>query len=449
MLAMMSMGYHAHPAADYEGAEPSLLDYFTDDRPSDTSGNNGADDVDDDDVTVDGDGEESGISNASFNSDTTNDNEQQSPGDVVVGSNDAMTIAIDFIGDDDETVPAIVELGMDVSQGIEDSTTTSGNSNSSSGTNAETSLVGSTSASNSDGDDLNSISGISDSTSTDDSSVVTDSNASTSNSDNESSNASTNVSSVSGFDGTDISEFISTGGSETSSSSTGITNNSGSSNPNSGRVSSSTNTIPLTLAERKSIIESKCQLSIHARSQAIISLLGSFVSSPELTLVTQGGPHYEAFVWLVHLDDAILCPPPAATDDEMMRQRIVQRYTLATLYYAMNGDEWTTCSSSRNFFDDSSTETGVCNDAVRFLDASHECNWYGISCVGDGPYDVDSYHAIDEIVLPNNNLSGAIPTEFYNAFERLRVWNMEKNGGVIGSLSNGVGRLTELEVLVL
>ena len=134
-----------------------------------------------------------------------------------------------------------------------------------------------------------------------------------------------------------------------------------------------------------------------------------------------------------------------------MAQRIVQRYTLAALYYAMNGDEWTNCSSSRKLFDTASTnEIGTCNNAVRFLDASHECNWYGISCVGDAEkYEVDSYYAIDEIVLPDNNLSGAIPTEFYKAFDKLRVWNMAKNQGVIGTLSNGVGRFTELEVLIL
>lgn len=175
------------------------------------------------------------------------------------------------------------------------------------------------------------------------------------------------------------------------------------------------------------------------------------MSSPELTLVAQVGPQYEAFVWLVHLDDAILCPP--SLDDDEMRKRILQRYTLATVYFAMNGNEWTSCSSSAKFFDDSSTETGACNNAVRFLDASHECKWYGISCVEDSEddeeYDVDVHYAIEEIVLPTNNLSGAIPTEFYKAFDNLRVWNMEKNGGVFGTMSNGTGTLTELEVLML
>jgi len=99
--------------------------------------------------------------------------------------------------------------------------------------------------------------------------------------------------------------------------------------------------------------------------------------------------------------------------------------------------------TSRKFFDESSTtEIGTCNNAIRFLDASHECNWYGISCVGDAD-------AIDEVVLHNNNLSGAIPMEFYKAFDKLRVWNMAENQGVIGTLSNGVGRFTELEVLML
>ncbi len=447
---MMSMGHH----------DTALMDYFTDDTPAGTTSANG-------------------IANASFNSGNEGQQQQQLGNNNSTGSNDSVEITIGFIGDDDENVgalpSAIVDHGMDdvnAMEGIHDSATTSESSSS----------VNNIDSSNFD---LNNGSGSNGGTmSIDSSSVSSNSSSSASNADNDSLNspssgindstsAETSSSSVAQFDGSDISEFIaSTTGdatSSTTSSSANNTNNSGSSNPsdkdNNTASSTSNNsttstTIPLTLTQRKSIIESKCQLSIHSRSQAILTLIGSLVSNPELTLVSQVGPQYDAFVWLVHFDDAILCPPSSEDDDNMMVvQRILQRYTLATLYFSMNGNEWTNCPSSRTFFDDNSTANtstiGKCdNNAVRFLDASHECNWYGITCVGDVEddvveYDVDSHYAIDTIILPNNNLSGAIPTEFYNAFEKLRVWNMEKNGGVLGTLSNGVGRLTELELLLL
>jgi hypothetical protein len=438
MMMMMSMGHH----------DASLVDYFfTDDTPPDAAGGN-MEATGDEDST-------SGIANASFDSGI----EGQQLGNNT-GSNDSLEVTIGFIGDDDENVgvppPAIVDHGMDVNvgmEGIHDSTTT---------------LESSSSVSDKNSNNFDSNNGILTTTMSSDGSSVTGS-SSESNTDNVSLNSSSSgisdstpadSSSVADFDGSDISEFIaSTGGASSSTVSANNTDggsshssNTGNNRTDSSTSNSTTSAIPLTLPQRKSIIKSKCQLSIHSRSQAILTLIGSLVSNPELTLVTQVGPQYQAFVWLVHFDDAILCPP-SSKDNERMVQRILQRYTLASLYFSMNGNEWTNCPSSRKFFDDSTRTVGVCDNAVRFLDESHECNWYGITCAGDVEngveYDVDSHYAIETIILPNNNLSGAIPTEFYKAFDKLRVWNMEKNEGVLGTLSNGVGRLTQLEVLLL
>ena len=237
--------------------------------------------------------------------------------------------------------------------------------------------------------------------------------------------------------------------------------------------SSSTNPIPpYTLSQRKSIITSKCKTTIHSRSNALLKLLSTYVSQPETTLISQEGPMYNAYVWLVHIDDAILCPPidaPPGQGDIDAVYRIVQRYTLAALYYSMNGSEWNNCSAGTNFYDDESEEVkrnagegdgGKCSKqdgtlAIPFLDSKHECTWYGISC-NTAPnifdwrnyVDVDAYHPITSIELSNTNLVGEVPIEVYRVFDKLKVLDMESNG-IGGTLSEDVGRLVGLEVLKL
>lgn len=236
----------------------------------------------------------------------------------------------------------------------------------------------------------------------------------------------------------------------------------------------STSSISLTPEEREAMIAQKCSgHSVVSRSLSLINLLGEHVHDPEETLLSQTGPHYDAFVWLVYFDDAILCPPTSwrnvltevggeesdkdnsTTTDvttkgweiESQTKRILQRYTLATMYYSTNGDGWTNCSAERRECMDEDGE-----EAVRFLDATHECSWFGIECddhhPSSGSLDVDTYVPVTEISLPSNELRGEVPIEFYEVFDRLQVWDMHDND-IDGSLSESIGNLIELETLKL
>ena len=49
------------------------------------------------------------------------------------------------------------------------------------------------------------------------------------------------------------------------------------------------------------------------------------------------------------------------------------------------------------------------------------------------------------IELSNTNLVGEVPIEVYRVFDKLKVLDMESNG-IGGTLSEDVGRLTELKV---
>ena len=104
---------------------------------------------------------------------------------------------------------------------------------------------------------------------------------------------------------------------------------------------------------------------------------------------------------------------------------------MATLYYSLGKDGWTNCPSERRWFgdndgddggddDDNGAGVGSCDGgAAQFLDASHECAWFGILC-GPGssspdPSGADAHQPVAEIHLRQNDLRGAVPIEFYQA----------------------------------
>lgn len=158
-------------------------------------------------------------------------------------------------------------------------------------------------------------------------------------------------------------------------------------------------------------------------------------------------PQYMAFLWIVYFDDAILCAPPSqvnnaaesdgvtrllfnmsgkssrtlATDTSIMNihetlDRIMQRYALAMLYFSFQGYGWDNCSSDRNLVGSSATSECVGSNGeelVRFLDAVHECEWFGVTCSSNSTesFGVDAYYPVTHLELPSNNLHGYISTD--------------------------------------
>ena len=124
-------------------------------------------------------------------------------------------------------------------------------------------------------------------------------------------------------------------------------------------------------------------------------------------------PQGRATDWILNGDDLVVCPTAP---------KIIQRWALAVMYYATNGDEWDTCSEDDN----------SCANA--FLSPMNECEWFGITCVA-----TPEGNCVERILFENNGLSGTIPTEL-GLLTNIIVLGMEQ-GTTTGSIPSELGQL--------
>jgi len=218
-------------------------------------------------------------------------------------------------------------------------------------------------------------------------------------------------------------------------------------------------------------------LSPAERQTLILGQLATY-SGGDVTL--SGTPQNDAFRWLIEDDVAQVCP-----EDFLDVQ---QRYILAVLYFATDGDQWTKCNSL------SSPTPNQCpgGDGERFLSSSDVCFWFGVSCnrlrvVGisidennlrgalpnelgfmeqiedldfDGeleeglnflsgtiPTTLGLLEKLVTLDLDSNQLTGTIPEEIFDA-SRLTIMDLDSNE-LVGTLSRGFSNLEELQILFL
>jgi hypothetical protein len=77
-----------------------------------------------------------------------------------------------------------------------------------------------------------------------------------------------------------------------------------------------------------------------------------------------------AFNWLVNIDPAQVCP------DQVLD--VQQRYILALVYFATNGDNWLRCNSA-----DAPTVRPCAGNMTRYLSESNVCAWFMNQCSGE------------------------------------------------------------------
>jgi len=194
-------------------------------------------------------------------------------------------------------------------------------------------------------------------------------------------------------------------------------------------------------------------MSMPNRAAEIRALVSSF-SDPSL-LDEPSTPQARALDWITNVD--AIQPPLVPSVNT--RCGILQRYILASFYYATDGDNWSTCSAPDDPSDPASvaeasadceqivTPFGVTNDrvgdksTVAWLAPVDACHWGGIACWGPDTPGLDL--CIDQLDFESNGLAGTLVPELTHLFS-LRFLLLE-DGDIAGNIPPLT--LTRLQVL--
>lgn len=172
----------------------------------------------------------------------------------------------------------------------------------------------------------------------------------------------------------------------------------------------------------------------------------------------------QAFAWLSLTD--VYCP--TTTTRTETRVWVLQRFVLAILYFATNGDGWTMCSNNPSATDNCGNEHPF-EGKTRFLDTTtSECEWAGITCNDETKNVTKILFGTSTCVcvkitcgflhshMPpslfclteRNNLVGTIPSEIGWLGGSLVELGMQQ-GGLSGVIPSEIGHLSLLRYLDL
>jgi Leucine-rich repeat (LRR) protein len=174
-------------------------------------------------------------------------------------------------------------------------------------------------------------------------------------------------------------------------------------------MSPSGSTFEQTGGDRKTTILEKCGVTELERSDALISMLRNISGTSSLT--DSASAPFKALYWVDQLDEALVCTSDSSA--------VKQRYSLAVMYFSLNGPGW--------------------NESSLWLGTGTECKWYGVTC--------DSADTITGIVLKENNLTGTLPQELFE-LTSLTGLSLDHNG-ISGTIPDAIGSLTGLQQLEL
>mmetsp|Transcript_36756 Transcript_36756/g.44335 ORF Transcript_36756/g.44335 Transcript_36756/m.44335 type:complete len:592 (+) Transcript_36756:73-1848(+) len=134
---------------------------------------------------------------------------------------------------------------------------------------------------------------------------------------------------------------------------------------------------------------------------------------------------YKAMLWVIYSD-----PMKLKVDSE----NLLQRYGLATMYYATRGEDW--------------------DESENWLNGVNECYWYGVKCFGHDQLATNYFYGdsfldpVTEINLESNNLvSLSLPIEMI-LLRKLRVLNLSQNK-LYTEFPPWIGKMADLRELKL
>ena len=148
----------------------------------------------------------------------------------------------------------------------------------------------------------------------------------------------------------------------------------------------------------------------------MVKLIREIHPSSLQALLDQTSPQYQALEWLI--DD--LKDQPVLSNSQ-----ILQRWTLAIIYFGINGDHW------------------AYNDG--WLSSDDICEWFSTST---NPTICDDQGLLQRLELLNNNLLGDIPDEIQLLSESLLVLNLSQNR-LEGAVPESLGELTNVSLVRL
>uniref|UniRef100_A0A7S4IPU2 L domain-like protein n=1 Tax=Odontella aurita TaxID=265563 RepID=A0A7S4IPU2_9STRA len=149
-------------------------------------------------------------------------------------------------------------------------------------------------------------------------------------------------------------------------------------------------------------------------------LISSNTSSPEDFAVPYS-PQAEALQWVVEEDPLALDP---LIEEE--GERLIQRYVLMLLHYALGGSSWKNKSGYETGEDERGSDAGT--------------GWFGVVCDDEG--------SVTDLHLENNYLVGSsLPPEI-SSLHRLESLNMGSNS-IRGTLPRKLADLANLQILYL
>jgi len=138
-------------------------------------------------------------------------------------------------------------------------------------------------------------------------------------------------------------------------------------------------------------------------------------------LLDEESPQYRALAWLT--DDL------QGASSLLSKTEILQRWTMAILYFSTNGDAWT-------------------NRQGWLSNEDSICDWYSTTTVTEGYSSCDDQGLLQYLNLQGNNLVGTIPQEIRHLSESLVVLNLSQNQ-LSGVIPQSIAEFTNLSVMKL
>lgn len=189
--------------------------------------------------------------------------------------------------------------------------------------------------------------------------------------------------------------------------------------------------LPSSLTDRAQSIASKCLANETKRSADLLNQVSGVSTYNDLA--DSSTVQYRALDWLDKLDGMIICA------DKF--EDVAQRYIMALIYFSMNGPQWNECRSVLSVLPGNCTQ-----GSTRWLDVSHECDWFGLSCGGDTQRDISK--AVTTISLKHNNLTGTLPFELFFLVDLIGL-SLDHNKLITGTIPEAIATLQKLTYLEL